>query len=398
MSNENSSIDLVSLAQSGDLDAFGQLVCRFQDMAYAHAYAYLGDAHLAQDAAQEAFLDAYGSLAGLREPAAFPGWLRKIVFKHSDRLVRGKQLDTIPLDDHIRVFATTAPDPASITEAAELRSSVREAIATLPEHERVVVLLFYIAGYTQNDMAACLDLPLTTIKKRLHDARKRLKERMLDMITGSLSAQRPSHNERFSRTVQFLVAVRIGNLARVRAWLVTDPSLVNAYAEGDQGLSPYLWMPMSGMTPLFEAVSNGHTALAELLINHSADARSPTLLHHAATNNHSAVAELLIRHGADPNTSLANGHTPLHWATIRGHRVMVELLLSHGANPQQQSNGGRTPLHWAALKGYPTIAAAVLRHGADPSITDDYGRTALDWATRNGQHAVVEVLSLHTAT
>ena len=70
---------LVAAARAGDLEAYGQLVRCFQDMAYGYAYAVLGDFHLAEDAAQEAFLQAYRDLPDLREPAAFPGWLRRIV-------------------------------------------------------------------------------------------------------------------------------------------------------------------------------------------------------------------------------------------------------------------------------------------------------------------------------
>src|SRR5215212_6269220 len=81
---------LIRGAQRGDLDAFGEVVVRFQDLAYAVAYSIVGDAHLAQDAAQEAFIEAYLCLSSLREPAAFPGWFRRIVAKRGDRLVRGK--------------------------------------------------------------------------------------------------------------------------------------------------------------------------------------------------------------------------------------------------------------------------------------------------------------------
>ncbi|MBV7336789.1 hypothetical protein KFU94_52880 [Chloroflexi bacterium TSY] len=66
-------VPIVTAAQLGDGQAFGQIVHRFQDMAFACAYAMLGDPGLAQDAAQEAFLDAHQSLTKLREPAAFPG-------------------------------------------------------------------------------------------------------------------------------------------------------------------------------------------------------------------------------------------------------------------------------------------------------------------------------------
>ena len=69
---------LIIRAQAGDLDAFGMIVQRFQDMAVGYAYAILGDFHLAQDAAQEAFIEAYRDLARVYGAAAFPTWLRRI--------------------------------------------------------------------------------------------------------------------------------------------------------------------------------------------------------------------------------------------------------------------------------------------------------------------------------
>ena len=61
-------------------------------MSYGYAYSLLRDAHLAEDAAQEAFVDAYRHLDDLRTPAAFPGWFRRVVFKHCDRITRGRRV------------------------------------------------------------------------------------------------------------------------------------------------------------------------------------------------------------------------------------------------------------------------------------------------------------------
>ena len=72
--------DLIK-ARSGDIDAFACIVREFQDMAVGYAYSVLGDLGLAEDAAQEAFIEAYENLAKLRKPEAFAGWFRKIVFK-----------------------------------------------------------------------------------------------------------------------------------------------------------------------------------------------------------------------------------------------------------------------------------------------------------------------------
>lgn len=84
----------VCAAQQGEAKAFAALVHHFQDRAVGYVFGLLGDFHLAQDAAQDAFLEVHRTLADLREPAAFPAWFRKIVFKHCDRRLRRKRLAT----------------------------------------------------------------------------------------------------------------------------------------------------------------------------------------------------------------------------------------------------------------------------------------------------------------
>ena len=79
--------DALEQAKAGDLDGFASLVERFQDMAVGYSYSILGDFHLAEDAAQEAFLEAYPNLHKVYGPEAFPGWFKRIVFKHCDRVL-----------------------------------------------------------------------------------------------------------------------------------------------------------------------------------------------------------------------------------------------------------------------------------------------------------------------
>lgn len=83
---------LVRRTRDGDADAYAEIVRRFQDMAVGYAYALLSDFQLAEDAAQEAFLEAYRQLYTWREPAAFPGWFRRIVFKQCDRITRRRSI------------------------------------------------------------------------------------------------------------------------------------------------------------------------------------------------------------------------------------------------------------------------------------------------------------------
>ena len=176
---------LIVEAQAGDLEAFGRIVRRFQDMAYGYGYSILGDFQLAEDAAQEAFIEAYRDLPNLREPAAFSSWFRKIVFKRCDRITRRKKIPTVPLDDAVG-FASADPGPADVAEEHEIREKVLEAIRALPDNERVVTTLFYINGYAHDEIAEFLEVPVTTVKSRLHTSRKRLKERMIGMVSDSL--------------------------------------------------------------------------------------------------------------------------------------------------------------------------------------------------------------------
>ena len=180
--------------------AFDQIVRRFQDLAFACAYSVLGDFGLAEDAAQEAFLTAWRHLDQLRTPEAFPGWLKRIVLTHCRRQTRGKQLETVSLDT-LHEMPSAEGDPYQAVARQETENEVQEAIWGLPEHERLVTALFYISDYSQNDIAAFLEVPLTTVKKRLYSARQRLRERMLHMVQDALQERRPSNDDGFVNTV-----------------------------------------------------------------------------------------------------------------------------------------------------------------------------------------------------
>jgi DNA-directed RNA polymerase specialized sigma24 family protein len=116
---------LVRSAQTGDELAFAELVRSHQDRAVAYATAILGDYHLAEDAAQEAFVDAYRELRALRAPAAFGSWLRTIVFKHCDRLTRGKRPALPGLESALDI-ASPEPSPHEALETGETHAALRK--------------------------------------------------------------------------------------------------------------------------------------------------------------------------------------------------------------------------------------------------------------------------------
>ena len=196
---------LIERARSGDLDAFGKIVARFQDMAYGCSYAVLGDAHLAQDAAQEAFVEAYRSLPRLSEPAAFPGWFRRIVLGKCNRMTRQHELPEAPLEAAAHM-ASGAPDPAESVVNDELKQTVLDAIRSLPEGERMVTTLFYINGYSQQQIAEFMEISVPTVKNRLFRARKRVKGKTIGMVEDTLSKQRLSRDDKFKESVMNIVA------------------------------------------------------------------------------------------------------------------------------------------------------------------------------------------------
>ena len=196
--------------------AFGDIVRRYQDFAFACAFAVLGDFHLAEDAAQEAFITAWRYLDSLREPAAFGGWLRRIVLTQCNRLTRGLKLDTVALGA-VGDLAAPGVLPEALAETRERQARVQATISELPEHERLPTLLFYLGDYSQHEIATLLDVPVGTIKKRLFSARQRLRERMDDdMLRDILHEQRPSRNETFADTVALFNSALDAFVARVR--------------------------------------------------------------------------------------------------------------------------------------------------------------------------------------
>jgi len=189
---------LVAAARTGDLTSYGEIVRRFQDLAYGYAYSLLNDFHLAEDAAQQAFVQAYRDLAKLREAEAFPGWLRRIVFTQCNRLTRGRRVSAGPLEPALHVPSSELGPPQH-AESRELREAVLAALRSLPDNERTATTLFYIDGYSQKDIAEFLGLPVTTVNGRLRTSRERLRERMSDMVEEELKRTAP--DERFSQNV-----------------------------------------------------------------------------------------------------------------------------------------------------------------------------------------------------
>jgi RNA polymerase sigma factor (sigma-70 family) len=355
---------LVIAAQHGDIEAFGQLVQRFERMALAVAYTVLGDMHLAEDAAQEACIEAFIHLRQLREPAAFAPWFRRIVLKRADRLVRGKQLFTVPLEAADQICSTT-PEPATLVEVFELQEQVQHALTTLRQEDRQLVQLFHLHGYAQQEIAQLVGLPEAVVKKRLFRARRYLRQSMEETMSEFI-AEHVGEQTAFARSVQFFAAVRTGAHQTVQQLLQAHPELAREHERWDEEFARRNRIPAIGsFTALHRAVADGNQPLASLLLAHGADPNAGTKigetpLHIAAIHDQAALLGLLLAHGADPNQPTERGLTPLHWAVIRARREAMQALLQAGANADLRDAEGRSVSDWAAIKGVAIGAAPVL--------------------------------------
>jgi len=149
-------------------------VQKYQRAAYSVAYSVTGRHEDAQDAAQESFLVALERLDECRSPERFAGWLMTIVRNRSRNLVRREVLretDPVPL-----AASSGTPSPEQETERNELRESLAEALATLPEVQREIVLLHDLEGWKHREIADRLGIPSGTVRSHLHFARKALRE------------------------------------------------------------------------------------------------------------------------------------------------------------------------------------------------------------------------------
>jgi RNA polymerase sigma-70 factor (ECF subfamily) len=166
--------ELLARCAAGDHAAAGELVRRFRTYAMNLAHHILGDHHLAEDAVQEAFIAALDRLPDLRTPDAFPGWLRQIVRTHAVRARRRRETPARSRSNP----ETHSPSPAQAVETEELRRLVRAAVVSLPERSRETAELYYLNELDHHRVAEALDVPPGTVKRRLHDARRHLRDEL----------------------------------------------------------------------------------------------------------------------------------------------------------------------------------------------------------------------------
>jgi RNA polymerase sigma-70 factor (ECF subfamily) len=175
---------IVERALTGDAEAFGELVRRWERRIFALTYGMLGREEDARDATQETFLAAFRNLRGFRGEAKVSSWLHRIAVNQCiSRQRRAKVRSESALDDEQEndaggLAAPISESPLRFVEGRQETLAVRRAINSLPVELRQVVVMKEFEELTFREIADVLELPLSTVKSRLYTAFKQLQMRL----------------------------------------------------------------------------------------------------------------------------------------------------------------------------------------------------------------------------
>ena len=177
--------ELIARAKAGDQGAFEQLVLDNQNRVYSLALRMLGDPEDAQDAAQEAFLNAWRALPTFKGESSFSTWVYRLTCNACIDHLQPPQAPPGPGGrlPHRRGRRratgnppTARPDPALQTERRMAKEAVEAGLQALPDHQREILVMRELSGLSYQEIGAALDLDLGTVKSRIARARLALKK------------------------------------------------------------------------------------------------------------------------------------------------------------------------------------------------------------------------------
>lgn len=169
---------LVERARNGDVNAYEALVRAYEEIAFRVAYQVTGNAAEAEDAAQEAFVNAYYALGRFRAGAPFRPWLLRIVANEA-RTRRTSATRRSLLVERATAASTSgeaAPSPEDAAETSAFRDQLMAALRRLREDDRMILAYKFFFDLSEAEIADALDCPRGTVKSRLSRALDRLRK------------------------------------------------------------------------------------------------------------------------------------------------------------------------------------------------------------------------------
>jgi RNA polymerase sigma-70 factor (ECF subfamily) len=188
-----SDAELVAAALAGGAREFGAVVERYRDSVFGVALSRLRNFHDAEDVTQTVFVEAFGRLVSLRDPSRLGAWLRGITLHQCIDLVR-RRPDTTEFEEDAAPARDETETPQARLEREELRDRIMAAIGRLSNAQRETTVLYYINGYSQDEVAAIQEVPVGTVKRRLHEARNHLRQEMVEMVQDVLQRETPKED------------------------------------------------------------------------------------------------------------------------------------------------------------------------------------------------------------
>jgi RNA polymerase sigma-70 factor (ECF subfamily) len=180
---------------AGKRQSFDVLIRKYQRQAVAVSYRLLGNSHDAMEVTQDAFLKAFSSLSTLQKPEAFGGWLMRIVSNLSLNYRRSrKSRSQLPLDDLLgggqqtdsggaaSEWMAQSGDPVHKLESEEMGRKLQQALAQLPEKQRLAIVMFTIEEMPQKQVAEALNCSVEAVKWHVFQGRKKLRELMKEHL------------------------------------------------------------------------------------------------------------------------------------------------------------------------------------------------------------------------
>ena len=175
-----SDAECVRRIQRGETEIFEILVRRHEKAIFNVVYRMLGDYDDAAETAQEVFLSAYRAIGQFRGDANFSTWLYRIALNHAStrrKSTSSRQRRLVPIDD-TELVDDVELGPAETLEKKEIRQRVQRALKELQPEDAMVILLRDLQDIAYEDVARVLNIPVGTVKSRLHRARQALKARL----------------------------------------------------------------------------------------------------------------------------------------------------------------------------------------------------------------------------
>jgi len=176
-------IQLIARARRGDERAFRSLLEKYERPVFSICMRMVRNREEATDLAQESFIKVFSMLERYDPSYAFSSWLFKITSNLCIDFLRKRRVETYPMDAPIdgekgeiaRQYESPAPDPDTVLGRKETMERLNAAIDGLPDHYRVMLILRHQENLSYEEIAATLEIPLGTVKARIHRAREMLK-------------------------------------------------------------------------------------------------------------------------------------------------------------------------------------------------------------------------------